>query len=55
VKIDAKAIAGAVALQLVVLVVVGYLVRSSPALRRLVSGGEGCGCSGSQANTPYGM
>jgi hypothetical protein len=47
-KWDLQSVAGAVALQVVVLVAVGWLVRSSPELRKLISGGGagGCGCGG---------
>lgn len=38
-------IAKQVGLQILVLIVVGFLVRSSPALQRLIKG-EDCGCSG---------
>ncbi len=41
----AENIAKQVALQVLVLIVVGFLVRSSPALQRLIKG-EDCGCSG---------
>lgn len=43
-KLDARTIVAAVVLNLAAALIVAWLLRRSPELRRLVDNGSGCGC-----------